>query len=52
MISSDMAEVIGMSDRVYVMREGRIVGQVDQEHLTEDTLGTMMMLEKGDREDA
>ena len=52
MISSDMAEVIGMSDRVYVMREGRIVGQVDQEHLTEDTLGTMMMLEKGDGEDA
>ena len=52
MISSDMAEVIGMSDRVYVMREGRVVGQVDKEHMTEDILGQMMMLEKGDEEDA
>ena len=52
MISSDMAEVIGMSDRVYVMREGRVVGQVDKEHMTEDTLGAMMMLEKGDGDDA
>ena len=44
MISSDMAEIMGMSDRVYVMSEGQIVGQVAKEDLTEDTLGSMMML--------
>ncbi len=28
MVSSDLAEVIGVADRIIVMREGRIVGDV------------------------
>ena len=29
MISSELPEVIGMSDRVYVMYEGKIRGEID-----------------------
>ena len=29
MISSEMPEILGMCDRVYVMNEGRIVAQMD-----------------------
>ena len=29
MISSDVREILGMSDRIYIMRQGRIVGELD-----------------------
>ena len=35
MISSELQEVIGMSDRVLVMREGRINGEVAGDQMTE-----------------
>ena len=35
MISSELQEVIGMSDRVLVMREGRISGELTGRRLTE-----------------
>ena len=35
MISSEMPEVIHMSDRVYVMREGRISAEFEAEGLTQ-----------------
>ncbi|MCY4072090.1 MAG: sugar ABC transporter ATP-binding protein [Chloroflexi bacterium] len=35
MISSELPEVIGMSDRILVMNDGRIVGEVAQEEATE-----------------
>ena len=35
LISSEMAEIINLCDRVYVLREGRLVGAVDKEDLTE-----------------
>jgi len=35
MISSELPEVIGMSDRILVMNDGRIVGEVAQEDATE-----------------
>ena len=38
MISSEMPEVIGMCDRVAVMRNGRITGELDREELTEVNL--------------
>ena len=38
MISSDMEEVIGVSDRVAVMHEGRIAGLLGREELSEEAI--------------
>ena len=38
MISSEMPEIIGMCDRVMVMRNGKISGEVQKDELTENTL--------------
>ena len=38
MISSELPEVLGMSDRIYVMREGKIAGVVDRVDATEERL--------------
>lgn len=38
MISSDLPEVIGMSDRVYVMYEGKVHGELSRDELSEDSI--------------
>ena len=38
MISSELLEVIGMSDRIYVMSEGKITGEVSGENATEQNI--------------
>ncbi len=38
MISSEMPEVIGMSDRVVVMREGRVTAQLDGATVTQEAI--------------
>ncbi|HEX8912236.1 MAG TPA: sugar ABC transporter ATP-binding protein [Humisphaera sp.] len=42
MVSSDMEEVIGMSDRVVVMHERRIVGELSRAELTQERIAGMM----------
>jgi ribose transport system ATP-binding protein len=37
-VSSDMEEVLGMSDRVLVMHEGRITGELKREELSEEAV--------------
>ncbi|PRI60517.1 Ribose import ATP-binding protein RbsA [Haemophilus influenzae] len=38
MISSDMPEVLGMSDRVLVMREGKISAEFSRKDATQEKL--------------
>lgn len=38
MISSEMPEILGMSDRIYVMREGRISGELDAKEATQEKI--------------
>lgn len=38
MISSELPEVLGMSDRIYIMNEGKIVGEVDGRDATQELI--------------
>jgi ribose transport system ATP-binding protein len=46
MVSSDMPEVISMSDRVAVMKDGRMVGLVDKGRITEENILTLSIGDK------
>lgn len=41
MISSDMPELIGICDRILVMREGNVSGIVDRDHFSQETILNM-----------
>ncbi|WP_312141987.1 sugar ABC transporter ATP-binding protein [Pantoea septica] len=41
MISSELPEVVGMSDRVYVMREGAIAGELDKDQISQENIMTL-----------
>jgi ribose transport system ATP-binding protein len=47
MVSSDMEEVLGMSDRVVVMHERRVKGVLPREGLTQERIATLMTGRKG-----
>ena len=38
MISSELPEILGMSDRIYVMNEGRIVGEFRQKDASQESI--------------
>ena len=38
MISSELPEVLGMCDRIYVLNEGRIVGEFSQEEASQEKI--------------
>ena len=43
MVSSEMPEIIGMCDRTYVMRRGKIAGEIPKEEITEQKLINLSM---------
>jgi inositol transport system ATP-binding protein len=43
-ISSELPEVLAISDRIITMREGRVTGEIKREDATEETLMSMMTL--------
>ena len=38
MISSEMTEIIGMCDRTLIMRQGKVVGELNKSELGEEKL--------------
>ena len=41
MVSSELPEVLGMSDRILVMRDGEIAGELSAEEATQDKVMTL-----------
>ena len=48
MISSELPELLGMSDRIYVMNEGRMVGELETKDATQEKI--MSIILKSDKE--
>lgn len=38
MISSELPEVLGMCDRIYIMNEGRMIGELDKDEASQETI--------------
>ena len=51
MISSELPEVIGMSDRIYIMNEGKFVGEMKAEDATQENI-MACILQSGRGEEA
>ena len=49
MISSEMPEILGMCDRIYVMNEGKIVGELDGSEATQEII--MSRILKADKKE-
>ena len=49
MISSELPEVLGMSDRILVMQEGRIVAEYSREEATQEQIAASMMSENAEK---
>jgi ABC-type sugar transport system ATPase subunit len=47
MISSDLPEVLGMSDRIAVMREGAIAGMFNREEATQEKILSLALAYEG-----
>lgn len=41
MVSSDLTELIGMCDRIYVMSEGKITGELDRDNFSQEKIMNM-----------
>ena len=48
MISSEMPELLGMCDRIYVMNEGRIMGELTKAEASQERI--MALILKTDRQ--
>ena len=43
MISSEMPELLGMCDRIYVMNEGRIVGELTRDEASQEKIMALIV---------
>ena len=48
MISSELPEILGMSDRIYVMNEGRIVGEFKGSEATQEGIMAAILKSSND----
>ena len=45
-ISSELPEVLGLSDRIYVMNEGKIIGELDAKKANQEVIMSMIVASK------
>ena len=45
-ISSELPEVLGLSDRIYVMNEGKIIGELDGKEATQEIIMSKIVSSK------
>ena len=45
-ISSELPEVLGLSDRIYVMNEGKIIGELDVKEASQEVIMSMIVASK------
>ena len=50
MISSEMPEILGMSDRIVVMCEGRVTGELSREEATQEKILELAMQKQAVKE--
>ncbi|MGN0894590.1 MAG: multiple monosaccharide ABC transporter ATP-binding protein [Succinivibrio sp.] len=50
MISSELPEVLGMSDRIYVMNEGRIVGEMPRSEASQESIMSAILRTSGKKQ--
>jgi len=50
MISSEMPELLGMCDRIYVMNEGRILGELSREEASQERIMALIIRDNGQKE--
>ena len=43
MISSELPEVLGLSDRIYIMNEGKMVGEMKAEEATQESIMSVIL---------
>ena len=43
MISSELPEILGMCDRIYVMDQGKFVGELEREEATQEKIMAMIL---------
>ena len=51
MVSSEMPEVLGMADRIVVMKSGRVTGEFESEGTTQEMILEASLKHKEERED-
>ena len=43
LVSSELVELLGIADKIYVMREGRLKATLENKNLTDETVMKYMM---------
>ena len=52
MISSELPEVIGMSDRIYIMNQAKIVGEMKASEATQESIMACIVGVRGEQKNA
>ena len=52
MVSSDLPELLGMADRILVMRRGRLVAELDARQTTQEEILRYAAVDEGEKQAA